>query len=291
MKNALEKIAAQLTAEISDSLSRCGLMFRIFSRVKTESSLKHKLEVKYADKKVVIQDMIGIRIVTYFQDDVDVLALYYSIGDVVKKSIDELDSSTFRPQRLNITSRIPAEMTEEFFAALPDKYRGCIEPTYEVQIRTVFSEGWHEVEHDLRYKCKNDWAGCEPYSRALNGVIATLENAEWNMKAIFSEMARHNFRHSEYTAMLRNKFRLKFKSEKLSEDLESYLKQNKHLAEAALNADRLIVVYTLLTHKADFNLTYDNLLFLMNRIEMMDPDLMSMETEDTSLMLNAFLNS
>lgn len=291
MHNPLEQIASKLTSEISDSLSRCGLMFRIFCRVKTESSLKHKLEVKYADKKVKIQDMIGIRIVTYFQDDVDALALYYSVGDVVKKSIDELDSSTFRPQRLNITSRIPAEMTEEFFSALPEQFKDCIEPTYEVQIRTVFSEGWHEVEHDLRYKCKEDWAGCESYSRALNGVIATLENAEWNMKSIFAEMARHNFSHSDYTAMLRNKFRLKFKSERLSAWLDDYLKANSHLAEAALNTDRLIVICTLLTHKSDFNLTYDNLFFLINRIEMMDMELMAMEPEETKSMLNAFLNS
>lgn len=291
MQNPLEKIASQLTSEISDSLSRCGLMFRIFCRVKTESSLRHKLEVKYADKKVKIQDMIGIRIVTYFQDDVDALALYYSVGDVVKKSIDELDSSTFRPQRLNITSRIPADLTEEFVSALPEQFKDCIEPTYEVQIRTVFSEGWHEVEHDLRYKCKEDWRGCETYSRALNGVIATLETAEWNMKTLFAEMARHNFSHSDYTAMLRNKFRLKFKSEKLSATLDEYLKDNKHLAEAALNTDRLIVICTLLTHKADFHLTYDNLFFLINRIEMMDSDLMAMEPEDTRSMLSTFLNS
>ena len=150
MLNSIEKIAALLTSDISKSLSKCGLMFRIFSRVKTESSIRHKLEVKYANKKTRIQDMIGIRIVVYFQDDVDVLALYYSVGDVVKKAIDEFDSSTFRPQRLNITSRIPAEMTEEFSAALPEQFRDCIEPTYEIQIRTVFSEGWHEVEHDLK---------------------------------------------------------------------------------------------------------------------------------------------
>jgi ppGpp synthetase/RelA/SpoT-type nucleotidyltranferase len=291
MQSPLERIATQLTSDISKSLSRCGLMFRIFSRVKTESSIRHKLEVKYASKKTRIQDMIGMRIVVYFQDDVDVLALYYSVGDVVKKSIDEFDSSTFRPQRLNITSRIPAEMTEEFYAALPEQFRDCIEPTYEIQIRTVFSEGWHEVEHDLRYKCKEDWEGCESYSRALNGVIATLETAEWNMKSLFADMARHNFRHSNYTAMLRNKFHLRFKSEALSENLNIYLNEHRHLAEDLLNADRLIVVYMMLTHKADFSLTYDNLLFLINRIEMMDFDLMAMEPEDTKLMINAFLNS
>ena len=291
MQSPLERIATQLTSDISKSLSRCGLMFRIFSRVKTESSIRHKLEVKYASKKTMIQDMIGMRIVVYFQDDVDVLALYYSVGDVVKKSIDEFDSSTFRPQRLNITSRIPAEMTEEFYAALPEQFRDCVEPTYEIQIRTVFSEGWHEVEHDLRYKCKEDWEGCEPYSRALNGVIATLETAEWNMKSLFADMARHNFRHSNYTAMLRNKFHLKFRSESLSETLDSYLNAHRKLAEDILNADRLIVVYTLLTHKGEFVLTYDNLLFLINRIEMMDIDLIAMEPEDTKLMLNDFLNS
>ena len=33
--------------------------------------------------------MIGIIIVVYFQDDVDALALFFSVGDVVKKAIDE----------------------------------------------------------------------------------------------------------------------------------------------------------------------------------------------------------
>ena len=291
MENNLKQIAQSLTSDIAESLSRSGIMFRIFSRVKTESSIRHKLEVKYATKKSKIQDMIGIRIVTYFQDDIDALALYYSVGDVVKKAIDEFDTSTFRPQRLNITNRIPAEMIEDFYAALPEQFRDCVEPTYEIQIRTVFSEGWHEVEHDLRYKCKEDWEDCEPYSRALNGIIATLEAAEWNMKSIFADMARQNFRHANYTAMLRNKFHLRFKSDSLSEGLSSYLSENRHLAEAALNVDRLIVVYTLLTHKADFELTFDNLLFLINRIEMMDLDLMAIEPATTKQMFEQFFNS
>ena len=291
MENNLKQIAQSLTSDIAESLSRSGIMFRIFSRVKTESSIRHKLEVKYATKKSKIQDMIGIRIVTYFQDDIDALALYYSVGDVVKKAIDEFDSSTFRPQRLNITNRIPAEMIEDFYAALPEQFRDCVEPTYEIQIRTVFSEGWHEVEHDLRYKCKEDWEDCEPYSRALNGIIATLEAAEWNMKSIFADMARQNFRHANYTAMFRNKFHLRFKSDSLSEGLSSYLSENRHLAEAALNVDRLIVVYTLLTHKADFELTFDNLLFLINRIEMMDLDLMAIEPATTKQMFEQFFNS
>ena len=109
------------------------------------------------------------------------------------------------------------------------------------------------------------------------------------MKALFADMARHNFRHSNHTAMLRNKFHLKFRSECLSEYLEDYLKTNRQLAEAVMNTDRLMGVYTILAHKADFSLTYDNLRFLINRIEMIDVSLMGMEPEDTKLMIDEFL--
>ena len=291
MKNKLNDICVRLTDEISDSISKCGLMYRIFSRVKTVDSIHHKLNVKYADKKVKIQDMIGIRIVLYFQDDVDALAVYYSAKDVVKKSIDEYDSSTFKPQRLNITRLIPEDMAEDFAAAVPEEFKDLVEPTYEIQIRTVFSEGWHEVEHDLRYKCRNDWEGCDQYSRALNGVIATLETAEWNMRAIFSEMARHNFQHSDFTAMMRNKFHLKFRDHSISPELGAFLKNRRQLAEDVLNTDRLIVVISLLSHKGRFSLTYDNLLFLINRIEMMDPEMKNREPEDVKAMLDAYLRS
>ena len=57
-------------------------MYRIFSRVKTVDSIRHKLNVKYADKKVKIQDMIqdGFHIGTHiwvivFVDDVATLVL------------------------------------------------------------------------------------------------------------------------------------------------------------------------------------------------------------------------
>ena len=47
MQSSLENTAALITSEISETLSKCGLMFRIFSRVKSESSIRHKLEVKF----------------------------------------------------------------------------------------------------------------------------------------------------------------------------------------------------------------------------------------------------
>ena len=287
----LQTISQKLESQIYQHLSQCGLMFRLFSRVKTPNSLQHKMQIKgdsYKKGKSMIQDMIGLRIVLYFQDDVDALALFYSCGEVVKTSIDEFDSSTFQPQRLNLTCTLPAEFVEDFRQSLPSEYATYIDNTYEIQIRTVFSEGWHEVEHDLRYKCKEDWEGCESYSRVLNGVIATLETAEWNMKSLFDQMARSNFQNKNYRAMLRNKMRLRIKGENLSANIYDFLLQHPHITESILNTDRFVIILTLLNHQNSIELTYDNLLFLITRIEMKNPELKSLEPESTKIMLDNF---
>ena len=287
----LQTITDRLESQIYQHLNQCGLMFRLFARVKTISSLHHKMQIKgdkYRSGNSLIQDMIGLRVVLYFQDDVDALAFFYSCGEVVDSSIDEFDSSTFRPQRLNLTCKLPVEFVEDFRKALPEEFATYIDSTYEIQIRTVFSEGWHEVEHDLRYKCKEDWEGCESYSRVLNGVIATLETAEWSMKSLFDQMARVNYQNKNYRAMLRNKMHLRIKGGDLSDSVNEFLLQNHHVAESVLNTDRFVVVLTLLNHQKPIELTYDNLLFLMNRIEMNNQELIELEPGDTRKMLDDF---
>ena len=289
----LQTIANKLESQMFQHLNQCGLMFRLFSRVKTISSLHHKMQIKgdnYRAGKSLIQDMIGLRIILYFQDDVDPLAFFYSCGEVVNTSIDEFDTSTFRPQRLNLTCNLPAEFVDDFRKALPEEYATYIDATYEIQIRTIFSEGWHEVEHDLRYKCKEDWEGCESYSRVLNGVIATLETAEWNMKSLFDQMARNNFMNNNYRAMLRNKMHLRIKGEDLSANVHEFLSQNPRLAESVLNADRFVILLTLLNHQKPIEITYDSLLFLINRIEMGNQDLRNMEPENIRIMLDDFFS-
>lgn len=32
-----------------------------------------------------------------------------------------------------------------------------IDDTFEIQIKTMFFEGWHEIEHDMRYKGEELW--------------------------------------------------------------------------------------------------------------------------------------
>ena len=269
-------------------------MFRLFWRVKTIESIRHKMGFKghlYTSGKSRMQDIIGLRVVVYFPDDVDVLSTFFGCGDVVRQSIDNHDSSTFRPQRLNITRALPEAYVDDFRNALPPEYAQYIDSTYEIQIRTVFSEGWHEVEHDMRYKCKDDWAGYEGQSRVLNGIIAQLETSEWTMRSLFREMALENYIRGNFRAMLRNKMRIRLKSEDFSPRVNAYLNDHRETARRFLMSDRMVIILSLIIHKKEFPLTHDALLFLVNRIDLDDQSLRELEPDDLSTLIDEFIES
>ena len=290
----ISEIGDRLQQDLTRQISKSGLMFRLFWRVKTIESIRHKMRIKgdsYLKGKAKMQDIIGLRIVVYFPDDVEVLSTYFGCGDVVKESIDTPDDSTFRPQRLNITRILPEEYIDDFRNALPQEYAGVIDSTYEIQIRTIFSEGWHEVEHDLRYKCKEDWVGYESQSRVLNGVIATLETAEWSMTSLFQSMAHENLIRGNYSSLLRNKMRIRLKSENFSQPVADYLSLHPDVMRRFVDSDRMVILLTLIIHDRQLPLTYDNVLFLVNRLELGDSGLQALEDPQTQENLDLLLES
>ena len=290
----ISEIGDRLQQDLTRQISKSGLMFRLFWRVKTIESIRHKMRIKgdsYLKGKAKMQDIIGLRVVVYFPDDVEVLSTYFGCGDVVKESIDTPDDSTFRPQRLNITRILPEEYIDDFRNALPQEYADVIDSTYEIQIRTIFSEGWHEVEHDLRYKCKEDWVGYESQSRVLNGVIATLETAEWSMTSLFQSMAYENLIRGNYSSLLRNKMRIRLKSENFSQPVADYLSLHPDVMRRFVDSDRMVILLTLIIHDRQLPLTYDNVLFLVNRLDLGDSGLQALEDPQTQENLDLLLES
>ena len=57
---------------ISERLEQCGLYFRVFSRIKTAASMARKFEMKEYGEDRKLQDLVGVRINLYFDDDVDI---------------------------------------------------------------------------------------------------------------------------------------------------------------------------------------------------------------------------
>src|SRR5690554_2274895 len=109
MVTGFQLIQREICDKISDELDRIGLLYRLFSRTKDEKSIGEKINRKkregtpYQINGKKIQDIIGIRIVTYFQDDIDIVKEILSKkSNYVDEEIDELDLTVFKPKRTNI---------------------------------------------------------------------------------------------------------------------------------------------------------------------------------------------
>ena len=270
----VEAIASRTQQELEARLAQIGLLSRVFGRAKTSQSMQEKLgrhPGKYVPGGKLIQDAVGVRVMLYFNDDVE-LAKTVLLGrfELVELVEDAPDASEFGPKRLNMVFRL----SEQEGLELRNYYGSeCVDSTFEVQVRTILSEGWHEVEHDLRYKHQDDWAKSPDLSRTLNGILATLETCDWTMLKLFEEKALEHYRSHEWLAMLRSKLRLRMTDDPISPDLESLLEADGHLANELFHFDRRQLVLAIARAGMNLPMTADNVLHLANHFVIKDPEL------------------
>ena len=56
------------------------------------------------------------------------------------------------------------------------------------RLRPMFFEGWHEIEHDMRYKGEELWKNYKGFSRYFNSILATLELCDKSMVTLFEDL-------------------------------------------------------------------------------------------------------
>lgn len=278
-----DSILKAIVADIEETLNRCGLLYHVFSRTKSRMSIQNKLrekaeEYRRAGKKM--QDLLALRITLYFTDDVEIVHNYLkSLPNFDSESVDTAEVDKFCPKKLNLVMRVSDTYKKDMMAAIHETgFDDLIDDTYEIQIRTILSEGWHEVEHDLRYKCKDDWAEYREESRLLNGIYAALESSEWSMLMLFDKLAYSQYKSESWDSMLRNKMRVRFADKGLSQKLSSYLSDNIDIAKQIFRADRTVVLQTIMNEpRFKFPLVYDTVLHLINRLVIKDCTLKGFE--------------
>ncbi len=261
-----EGVMKEIVGHIESKLNDIGLMFRIFFRTKSQDSIRKKLasNPKYGSEKK-LQDIIGIRVVLYFNDDIDIVRKVVSSEYSERPtdvSIDDCKNDEFKASRYNIVYSISDK--QERILNLNNRDKSIIDTTFELQIRTVFSEGWHEVEHDLRYKCQLDWNGFDCYSRRLNGVYASLETSEWTMIKIFDDLAYNHYKNADWSAMLRQKFRLRFIPPLLINESILELFKDNNLAKKFFRLDRSELIMDMSSKGFYYPITFDNLIYFAN---------------------------
>lgn len=265
----------EILNHISSKLNDIGIMYRIFGRVKDKNSLENKLEnnPEYGKSKK-LQDLIGIRVVLYFTDDIPVAhsitsSLFNEFSN--SNSIDNHSEDKFKASRYNIVYTLDKGIVNLLKSdGLTDK----VDNTFELQIRTIFSEGWHEIDHDFRYKCKDDWIDSNSHSRLLNGLFASLESSEWAMLQIFDDLSHKHYKSNRISEMLRHKLRLRFASTSLNNELTEILK-DEHLAKKFFRIDRTELLIAMCNKDFYYPLTLDNILFFSNLLIVGNKDILN----------------
>jgi putative GTP pyrophosphokinase len=161
---------------------------QINSRTKTSDSLSNKItkKDKYTDL-ADITDIVGIRVITYLDSDVDrVENLIRKEFEIDKKnSIDKriLQSNEFGYRSLHLVASIDSsrlKLTEY------QRYNGL---KFEIQIRSILQHAWAEIEHDLGYKGKSSIP--DSYIRSFNRLSALLESADIEFDRLKKELTNY----------------------------------------------------------------------------------------------------
>ena len=175
--------AAKVFNTIKKTLDDAGLLVAsIEYRVKTEESLAGNLELKGSKYRTLadITDIIGLRIITFYIDDVDKVASaverLFTVdweNSVDKRKAHEIDSFGY--------------LSLHYICSLPD-----IPYHIEIQMRTVLQHAWANMNHDTGYK-----SGVEvprQYLRNLSRLAGMLELVDDEFSRIRSELTDYRRR-------------------------------------------------------------------------------------------------
>jgi ppGpp synthetase/RelA/SpoT-type nucleotidyltranferase len=287
---AEDRIARELGREIESALFRLGILGRVFSRSKSGRSIAEKLGKKrevYITHGKKMQDLFGVRVAVYFSDDSEIAQqVVRARYQFESESIDLPSQSIFGPTRCNLVFRLPDELAQQSDLLRREQ---LIDSTFEVQFRTVLSEGWHEVEHDLRYKRSTEWANHPDLDRALNGIIATLETCDWSMLKIFDDLAWRHYKDGEYAALIQAKFRLRLQAPgTLAPAVINLLRSEPELVKALFRVERASLLSAMIVLDVDFPLSVPNIIFLCNRLFIGDFRLTALEPPPITQLLDRY---
>jgi putative GTP pyrophosphokinase len=267
----LNRLTNNLQKLIEKHLEASGVFYRIFSRVKLNKSLEKKINqldpfgnAKYDGNDKRLRDLIGIRINLYFVDDQQILLkfLKQKLNEYfLEETVDVPTNTEFKPTRVNLVFRLPQEFQQEFRSVIQDVR---IDATFELQLRTIISEGWHEVDHDFRYKCPKDWDQHNDLSRTFNGMLAALETHEWGMLKLFEELSYSHYKAANYGAMIRMHLRIRTEDYDIGVDLTKAMQEEGTFIKDFFRLERAILIDFLLSHTLFLPFTLNNLIYLVN---------------------------
>lgn len=196
--------ASAIQDAIAARLDDDGLNYHAIDyRVKDHQSLEQKLRrlnpdgsLKYPDGLEAIDDVIGIRVITFLQLDVEramrALRNSFEVIAHVDKTAEQREKGEFGYSGQHLVLRVND--------AAPNGCRNFTGERFEVQFRTILQHAWAEFEHDIRYKS----AGPVPpeVNRAFTLASGLIELADNQFSTISNVVAAEKANPEESTKLL-----------------------------------------------------------------------------------------
>ncbi|MCH7332073.1 GTP pyrophosphokinase [Acinetobacter modestus] len=181
LKPNYEKLGSNVQQSLEIFLNEQNIPYlSIKNRVKELNSYLEKIERKGYERPIdEIEDICGIRIICYFQNDIE------KIKDIILKEFDVSENQS-KQELLNATEF--GYRSTHFIAKIKDSwtttpnYRGLNNLKFEIQVRTILMHSWAEIEHKLAYKSEVDIP--KELRRKFSFISAVLEDADIKFEEI-----------------------------------------------------------------------------------------------------------
>ena len=185
--NSFAKTVSDLIERLmaAKSISHHSISFRC----KTRESLERKIDIKQSYESLEdITDLAGVRIITHFADDVDVVASMVESEFKIDKvnSIDKrasLDPDRFGYLSLHYVVSLKKERDTL------QEYSAFKSLKLEIQIRSILQHTWAEIEHDIGYKSSVEVP--RGIRRKFSRMAGLLELADQEFAAIRVELGKY----------------------------------------------------------------------------------------------------
>jgi len=201
----------------------------VTSRVKDRESLEKKIKKNNNKYKSLldITDVLGIRITTYFEDDIS------RISDLIEEEFDidkdnSIDKRTLlEPDRFGYLSLHHIVSLSSMRGKLVENKR-FIKLKIEIQTRSILQHAWAEIEHNLGYK--KEQAIPKVIRRRFSRLAGLLELADQefiNIKTdlqTYENSLENKIKNSPETVLIDQSSILQFlKQNKLSIEIDSFI--------------------------------------------------------------------
>ena len=187
----LQLLAEQVNDMLSHALREQGIELNSMEyRVKAENSLAGKLERKGNKYQTLsdITDLIGLRVITFYTDDVDKVAAIVKhlfkvdwSNSVDKRKLHELNSFGYNSLHY-ICYLKPHKIASEELKAMANI-------PFEIQMRTALQHVWSAIEHDIGYKGKVKLP--PEYRRQFSRLAGMLELADDEFSRLRTTMSEY----------------------------------------------------------------------------------------------------